>query len=292
MNAAFSDLRAWHERIVAAHPGEQLTEIPVRVDGEIIRYVPSMLPRWMLCDERDAFLKEVARLRELHAGDEAVLAALKATPGVPSGVWKPSDGISFVRTNPPVPVKATEPEPQAPRQPVEFPSWVPKDKTARAVVACLGWRMLDPHPDHAPIAAKFVTNEFFGLLAEQKWSLDDVFAYREDIADALADIVALRAFGVITTKHAKDILAAVWAMPYLDVIDHIISSKMLEEAEGDALVAIVQQVITDNPKVVEQIKGGKVQAAGFLVGQVMKAAKGKADPTTAQQMIKEALGIA
>ena len=52
-----------------------------------------------------------------------------------------------------------------------------------------------------------------------------------------------------------------------------------------ALEAAVAQVIADNPKVVEQIKGGKVKAIGALMGGVMRATKGQADAGEAREMI-------
>jgi len=78
-----NDLEAWHRAIVAANPGEVLTTIPVRENGVIVRHIPCYLPAWMRCDEREEFLKEVAKRQEMCAGDESLLNALHAIPGVP-----------------------------------------------------------------------------------------------------------------------------------------------------------------------------------------------------------------
>jgi len=57
-----------------------------------------------------------------------------------------------------------------------------------------------------------------------------------------------------------------------------------------AVIALVEKVIADNPKVVSEIKEkGLVQKKGFLVGQVMKASQGKADPQEVNRLIDERL---
>jgi aspartyl-tRNA(Asn)/glutamyl-tRNA(Gln) amidotransferase subunit B len=57
--------------------------------------------------------------------------------------------------------------------------------------------------------------------------------------------------------------------------------------ESDELVAAVDAAIAGAPDVVEKVRGGKVQALGALVGQVMKATKGKADAPTVKRMLEE-----
>jgi aspartyl-tRNA(Asn)/glutamyl-tRNA(Gln) amidotransferase subunit B len=59
--------------------------------------------------------------------------------------------------------------------------------------------------------------------------------------------------------------------------------------ESDELVAAVDAAIAGNPDVVEKVRGGKVQALGALVGQVMKATRGKADAPTVKRMLEDRL---
>ena len=56
-----------------------------------------------------------------------------------------------------------------------------------------------------------------------------------------------------------------------------------------ALKAAVEKVIADNPQAVSDFKGGKEKALGALVGQTMKAMKGKADPGRVNQMLRAML---
>ena len=57
----------------------------------------------------------------------------------------------------------------------------------------------------------------------------------------------------------------------------------------DEIQKIVEEVVAANPQSVEDYKNGKEKAIGFLVGQTMKAMKGKADPASVNQMLKELL---
>ena len=56
-----------------------------------------------------------------------------------------------------------------------------------------------------------------------------------------------------------------------------------------ALKTVIDKVVKDNPKSVEDYKGGKEKAIGYLVGQSMKAMKGKADPGLVNKMLREIL---
>lgn len=67
--------------------------------------------------------------------------------------------------------------------------------------------------------------------------------------------------------------------------------NLLQVSDELEIVKIVFKVIEDNPKVVEDIKAGEDKAIGFLVGQVMAASKGKANPRMAQEIIKKQLGL-
>ena len=59
--------------------------------------------------------------------------------------------------------------------------------------------------------------------------------------------------------------------------------------DSSALVAIVEKVLADNPKAVEDYKSGKTNVAGFLVGQCMKASRGQGNPATLRDMVLAAI---
>jgi aspartyl-tRNA(Asn)/glutamyl-tRNA(Gln) amidotransferase subunit B len=60
-------------------------------------------------------------------------------------------------------------------------------------------------------------------------------------------------------------------------------------SDSDALGKIVDEVLASNPKQVEQYRSGKAAVLGFLVGQVMKATRGQANPAAVNQLLKEKL---
>jgi aspartyl-tRNA(Asn)/glutamyl-tRNA(Gln) amidotransferase subunit B len=107
--------------------------------------------------------------------------------------------------------------------------------------------------------------------------------------EALGELVALTQSGAINSKAAKQVLEALWRDGG--------SAKAVVEREGLAQVsdrgaveAIVDDVLAANAKVVADYKAGKTNVFGFLTGAVMKASRGKANPTLAQELLKEKLG--
>ncbi len=70
--------------------------------------------------------------------------------------------------------------------------------------------------------------------------------------------------------------------------EQIVKEKgLVQISDQGEIAAMVEQVITANPKSVEDYKAGKEKAIGFLVGQVMKLSKGKANPGMVNELLKE-----
>jgi aspartyl-tRNA(Asn)/glutamyl-tRNA(Gln) amidotransferase subunit B len=69
------------------------------------------------------------------------------------------------------------------------------------------------------------------------------------------------------------------------------SKNLIQESNVDELIKIVDQVLAANTSAAQDVKNGEMKAIGFLVGQVMKASQGKANPGIAQQLIKKQLGV-
>ena len=104
----------------------------------------------------------------------------------------------------------------------------------------------------------------------------------------LAKLVNLAESRVINSQTAKEVFEKVFS-------DDIDPEKYVEEnglktvSDDGALREIVQKVIEENPQPVEDYHNGKKKAMGFLVGQIMKEMKGKADPAMANNILKELL---
>ena len=105
---------------------------------------------------------------------------------------------------------------------------------------------------------------------------------------ALAELVALVDEGVINGPTAKELLPEVFAQggsPRTIVAER----GLAQVSDVAALEAFIAQALADNPKSVEDFRAGKKAAAGFLVGQVMKLSKGKADPKQVGRLVAERL---
>ncbi|NDY91041.1 Asp-tRNA(Asn)/Glu-tRNA(Gln) amidotransferase subunit GatB [Ideonella livida] len=105
----------------------------------------------------------------------------------------------------------------------------------------------------------------------------------------LAALITRIQDGTISNNSAKQVFDALWSGAGADV-DAIIDAKDLRQSnDTGALEAIVAEVIAANPKSVEEYRAGKDKAFNALVGQVMKASKGKANPAQASELLKAKL---
>jgi aspartyl-tRNA(Asn)/glutamyl-tRNA(Gln) amidotransferase subunit B len=94
--------------------------------------------------------------------------------------------------------------------------------------------------------------------------------------------------GTISGKIAKDVFEALWNGE--GAVDAIIAERGLKQISDSASIeALVADVIAANPEQVEQFRGGKTQVLGFLVGQVMKASQGKANPKQVNETLRKLL---
>ena len=95
--------------------------------------------------------------------------------------------------------------------------------------------------------------------------------------------------GTISGKIAKEVFAAMWAGE--GDADAIIAAKGLKQvSDSGAIEKIVDEVLAANPAMVAEFKSGKEKAFNALVGQTMKASKGKANPAQVNEILKKKLG--
>ncbi len=106
--------------------------------------------------------------------------------------------------------------------------------------------------------------------------------------DALAELAGLTERDVISSTVAKEVLTKMWTSG--DRAAAIVEREGLAQV-GDtgALGAAIADVLAANPDAVAQYRAGKTNAFGFLVGQAMKAMKGKANPKMINELLKAAL---
>ncbi len=105
----------------------------------------------------------------------------------------------------------------------------------------------------------------------------------------LADLLRLIDSGTVSGKMAKDLLIEVWSTGR--PASELAKEKGLQQVSDEqAVAAIVAQVLAENAAAVESYRTGKDKVLGFLVGQVMKATRGRANPALANRLVLEALG--
>ncbi len=107
--------------------------------------------------------------------------------------------------------------------------------------------------------------------------------------DYLGELVALINKGELSGKLGKEILPKMFESG--DAPSAIMEREGLKQiSDTGALEKIVDEVITANPKQVQQYRSGKTAVLGFLVGQVMKASRGQANPGAVNEALKSKLG--
>jgi aspartyl-tRNA(Asn)/glutamyl-tRNA(Gln) amidotransferase subunit B len=133
-------------------------------------------------------------------------------------------------------------------------------------------------------ASTFVLGDLSRLANERAVAVSDSKVAPEQ----LAELVALVEAKTINSKIAKELLARMW--------DGGGSPKAMVESEGlaqtsdpSAVEHFVEEVLAGSQNVVADYKAGKTNVLGFLVGQVMKASRGKADPALVNELVKKKL---
>jgi aspartyl-tRNA(Asn)/glutamyl-tRNA(Gln) amidotransferase subunit B len=138
---------------------------------------------------------------------------------------------------------------------------------------------------HPQQSKNFVLGELSRLANETQVAVADSKVTPEH----LAELIVLVEAKTVNSKIAKDLLARMW--------EGAGSPKALVEKEGlaqtsdpSAVEKFVDDVLAANEKVVADYKAGKTNVMGFLVGQVMKSSKGKADPALVNEVLRRKLG--
>jgi aspartyl-tRNA(Asn)/glutamyl-tRNA(Gln) amidotransferase subunit B len=131
-------------------------------------------------------------------------------------------------------------------------------------------------------AANWLTGEVVGWLRKSETAPEQLRLGAPD----LAELVSMVDEGAVSSSAAKDVLDGVLSgegSPR-EVAER---RDLIQVSDTGALEAAVEQVLAANPKAVEELKAGEDKVLGFLVGQVMKATQGKADPHAVNQMIRD-----
>lgn len=142
--------------------------------------------------------------------------------------------------------------------------------------------------EHAKSAANWLMGDVSSALNREGIDITAVPVKAIQLALLLARI----ADGTLSNKIAKEVFSAMWEAKSDEnnLADTIIEAKGLKQiSDSGALEAIIDEVLAANPKSVEEFRSGKEKAFNALIGQAMKATKGKANPAQLTELLRSKL---
>jgi aspartyl-tRNA(Asn)/glutamyl-tRNA(Gln) amidotransferase subunit B len=140
---------------------------------------------------------------------------------------------------------------------------------------------------HEPKAvANWVLGELFRLLNDSDEQIDAVATRLRPTF--IGELIGLTSSGAINTTTAKQVFETSYRTGEAPTV--IVDRQGLRQiSDTSAVLEFARQAVDNNPKVVGDYRAGKTQAIKFLVGQVMKGSRGKANPQLAEQALREVL---
>ncbi len=132
--------------------------------------------------------------------------------------------------------------------------------------------------------SNWLMGETLRLMKETETDAEDIRFSPEN----LAKLIALVDEKAVSTNVAKEVFEKMF-LENVDPRAYVEENGLKAVSDEGALRKTVEEVIAANPRSVEDYRGGKEKAIGFLVGQTMKAMQGKADPGTVNRLLKELL---
>ncbi|TCS95864.1 Asp-tRNA(Asn)/Glu-tRNA(Gln) amidotransferase subunit GatB [Hazenella coriacea] len=138
----------------------------------------------------------------------------------------------------------------------------------------------------AKLASNWISSGLLGYLNAEGKELSDI----EMTPANLAEMIELIQKGTISSKIAKKVFQEMLTSGK-DPATIVKEKGLVQISDQGQLKEEVAKVLEANPQSIEDLKNGKDRALGFLVGQVMKATKGKANPQMVNQLIREQVGL-
>jgi aspartyl-tRNA(Asn)/glutamyl-tRNA(Gln) amidotransferase subunit B len=139
--------------------------------------------------------------------------------------------------------------------------------------------------DNPKAASNWIMGELLRTMKERETPIERVSL----TPAALAGLIRIVDRGTISSTVAKEVFATMYDTGR-SAEEIVQAGGLAQIGDEDALVGIVREAITANPDAVQQFRKGRNNAFGFLVGSVMKASKGKANPKIVNELLKRELG--
>jgi aspartyl-tRNA(Asn)/glutamyl-tRNA(Gln) amidotransferase subunit B len=137
---------------------------------------------------------------------------------------------------------------------------------------------------NAKLLSNIMIGDISSLLNKENIEITDSKLSTKNVSE----LVNLVTEGVISRKIAKTVLEETWDLG-LSPIEIVESSGLKQIDDDDEIERIIDQIISEHPDQVSAYKGGKDKLFGFFVGQIMKATQGKANPASANKILKDKL---
>lgn len=132
--------------------------------------------------------------------------------------------------------------------------------------------------------SNWLMGETMKLLKEQEMDADQISFSPAN----LASMIGLIDKGELNRSVAKDVFKEIFVHD-IDPVAYIEEHGLKNVSDEGAIKATIEEIIAKNPQSVQDYKAGKKKAMGFLVGQTMRATKGKADPAMVNKILRELL---
>lgn len=146
---------------------------------------------------------------------------------------------------------------------------------------------LSPEPQRqkrAKAVANWINSEMAGLLNARNMDISEV----KITPQALAGLIDLQEDGTISGKTAKSVFEEMFESGR-DPEEIVREAGLVQITASDEIAAAVERVLEDNAKAAEDYRRGKEEALKFLVGQVMRETRGRANPGMVNELLKEKL---
>ncbi len=158
----------------------------------------------------------------------------------------------------------------------EIIAWSETEKNAN--------REIQPLENLINLVANYFTSDLTGIMKEKMLPISDLLITPEKFAE----LIKMLGENKISSRGAKDIL---FKMVETGENPHILAEKMnlTQESGESALYEIAQKIVAENPKAKLDFKNGNQNSMQFLMGQMMRETRGKANPQIAQEIIKKIL---
>ena len=139
------------------------------------------------------------------------------------------------------------------------------------------------HSDAVRLTANYLTSDVMQYVEEDSEEL-----FKRITPDTITDTIKMLIDGELSSRGAKEVIATL-AKDGGSPRNIAEQKGLFQQSDESTLQEIITKVIQNNETVVAEYKAGKEQSLKFLIGQVMKESKGSANPTKAQELLKEVL---